>query len=431
MKLSQEQKRLRGTIEGLLDSQRDDLRLRDNLEGLRRDLNFPGLTWYWGPELYRRNRVVFRPFILSYFSEVGLGGTWGFRRIPWSEHADRLVPWLAEARRNRDVSLVRRLLRWKFAGDRWGMDNAAWCREVEREYTSARGPAAQGLVLEEYEGPYQLDEPTALSLYATNRACSGFLLRHLPTRYSFWGGEKREPWRRMIEESLKSGDGLLAFSLYRRQVDAKEWQRDVERLADEVGDPDRLNDELRKRHPEGWGLKLGDGALSLLKRRGRDVFPYIREKLETIVGGWSSSPPEPFINLARERGWWDLWAAVIRTASVPKHFNDAVGSLLDDRRLDDASRIERLKALAGVSGEWNWPGFGLARVHALQDEIAVRLYERSPELVRGPFKPHIVPTWWQGGPGLLKAAQAAGDDELVDLLASRYVTRAIWKSFWN
>jgi len=63
--MTESSKRVKRTIEELLAHQRDDLRLRDHLEGLRRDVAVPGLTWFWGPELYRRNRVVFREFILG------------------------------------------------------------------------------------------------------------------------------------------------------------------------------------------------------------------------------------------------------------------------------------------------------------------------------------------------------------------------------
>ncbi|MGO8872306.1 MAG: gliding motility protein, partial [Acidimicrobiales bacterium] len=223
---------------------------------------------------------------------------------------------------------------------------------------------------------FQLDEPTALALYSVNRATSSFLLRHLPRRFSFWGGEKRAMWRRMIEASLEAADLELAFTLYRRQVDLEEWRRDVERLADEIADPARLCDELRKRHPEGWGLKLGDGVIALLRKLGRDVMPYVREKLESIVGGWYGSSPEPLLELARQRGWWDLWSAVVRSANVPKYFNEETRRVLEEAGLDDTTRVERLRTLAGVSREWNWPGVGLARVHALQDDIATRLYRR-------------------------------------------------------
>ena len=128
MSMSAGTARLKRTIEELLAHQRDDLRLRDHLEGMRRDEALPGLTWFWGPELYRRNRVVFREFILAHFSEfeqVALN----WRRVKWREHADRLDPWLAEARSNRDTLLVRRLLQWKFAKETWGIDEEALRRD--------------------------------------------------------------------------------------------------------------------------------------------------------------------------------------------------------------------------------------------------------------------------------------------------------------
>jgi hypothetical protein len=417
-------KHLMRVIEELLDHQADDLRLRDHLEGLRRDPDLPGLTWFWGPELYRRNRVVFREFILAHLSDIERNPFPGWRRVKWSEHNDRLQPWLDLARRNRDVWLTRRLLRWKFAGEGWSLDHAAWCRELVHEYQSAPGPAAQGVVLDEFDAWFQLDEPTALALYSANPASSSFLLRHLPLRFSFWGAEKRQMWRRLYEAALDKKDSELAFTLYRRQVDLSEWQRDIEKLADEIANPTKLCDELRKRHPEGWALKLGEGVLSLLRRRGRDVMPYVREKLESVVGGWNASPPEPFIEMGREEEWWDLWAATVRSVGIPKYFNKEMQRLLDDPDIDDPARVERLKALAGVSREWNWAGIGLARVHMLEDDVAAGLYRRYPQLVHGPFKPNVVPTWWQGTPKLLDAARKAGDAELVDLLASRYATRA-------
>lgn len=428
--MSSNANRLKRAIEGLLADQRDDLRLRDHFEGLRHDQELPGLTWFWGPELYRRNRAVFRELILAHFATLE-GGIVGLRQVKWSEHAERLEIWLGETRRNRDTWLTRRLLRWKHAKDTWRIDSQTWCRELVQAYQAAAGPAARAVVLDEFDDWFELDESTALALYAVDPGCSQFLLKHLPMKFSFWGGEKRVMWKTMIDVALKHGDEMLAFALYRRQVGLAQWESEIQRLAVAIDDPERLNDELRRRHPEGWGLKLTSGAVALARLRGRDVFPYLREKLESIVGDWFSSSSEPLLKLADENGWWDLWTAMIRTARDPKVFNRAVAGLLDNARLPHSQRIERLRALAGVSREWNWPGLGLAWVHGLDDQLAVRLYQLAPELVRGPFKPNIVPTWWLGGPLLLAAVLAAGDEALIDLLASRYATRAEYAFAWN
>ena len=80
--------------------------------------------------------------------------------------------------------------------------------------------------------------------------------------------------------------------------------------------------------------------------------------------------------------------------------------------------------LAGVSREWNWAGFGLATVHPLEEPVALLLYERFPDLLRGPYKLHIqAHIWGQNYPRLLDRFVAVGDEEMIDLLASRIVTR--------
>ena len=154
-------KALKRKIEDLLAQEPDDLRLRERLEPLRKEPGLSGLTWFWGPELYRRNRVIFREFILAHFSEFELISRLRWQRVGWQEHAERLAGWLALARRHRDVWMTRRLQRWKFAGERWSLDHDAWCRELSREYQAAQGPAAQAIVLDEFDVAGQLDEPAA------------------------------------------------------------------------------------------------------------------------------------------------------------------------------------------------------------------------------------------------------------------------------
>jgi hypothetical protein len=415
-----DEKHLQRTIKQLCDSQPDNLRLRDHVEGLTRDELFPGLTWFWGPLLYQRNRVIFRGLILNHFSDWERGGrVW--KRILWSDHAERLEAWLTSARANRDVALVRRLLRWKYAGKHWGTDSEAWNAALLEDYGSAGTAAARAIVLDEYDDWFQLDENTAVALYQCDRACGPFLLKHLP--HSFWGGEKRALWQRLAQAALAANDEKLHWELYCRQVPIKKWQTDVLALGRQIQDPRRLNDELHRRHPAGYGLKLGDGWIALLESRGRDVMPYVRDKMKEVVGGWYGDDAGPFVKLAERNGWWDLWATAIRASRSDKFFNAAVAGLLGDASLSGRDCLSRLNALAGVSREWNWPGFGLAQVHGLQDDIAVNLYRRYPALVHGPYKPHVTPTWWHGYPKLLDAAQQAGDDELVDLLASRYATQ--------
>ncbi|MND07345.1 hypothetical protein D3C83_292520 [compost metagenome] len=51
---------VRAKVEELLKGS-DDIALRNALDELGKERAFGGLTWLWGPRLYARNKVVFRP----------------------------------------------------------------------------------------------------------------------------------------------------------------------------------------------------------------------------------------------------------------------------------------------------------------------------------------------------------------------------------
>jgi hypothetical protein len=173
-------------------------------------------------------------------------------------------------------------------------------------------------------------------------------------------------------------------------------------------------------------VNLADGFYQLVQRRGRDVFPYVMRHLRQVWGGWfTRGSYGKMADYAREQGWWDLWSALIRTCSGPKEFNKEVLVLLENRALPEQAIIERLLALAGVSREWSWPGLGIATVHQLDESVALKFYERFPDLLRGPYRLHIQGhIWGQTYPKLLEAFIAGGDEEMIDLLASRIVTRS-------
>lgn len=412
---------LRRTIEQLLASQPDNKRLRDNLEGLVNAPSFPGLTWFWGPRLYERSRPIFRPLILNQFSDwLNDGSSW--RRVRWTEHAAELEGWLDAARAARDVGLVRKLQSWKFAKqDGWGRDNPRYCEALKHAYRSAPTPAARAIVLDEFDDWFDLDEASARDLYQADRASSDFILKHLPR--SYWDDKKRAMWDGLGGDARIKGDNKFYFALYRALMPVERWAAEAAQLADGVPDSRRLCDALEERHLSGYGIDRANTMRVLLEKRGRDVMSYIRPHLDDLVGGWRGDPVTPVIKLAEKNGWWDLWASAIRTARNNNHFNTAVVALLDDTSLDEATRLERLRALAGVSREWNWPGVGFVSVHELYDPNAVKLYARFPDLVRGAFRPHVTPRWWRGGNGLLQAVLLAGDEEMIDVLASRYATR--------
>ena len=420
------ERQLRRAIEQLLDAQANNQRLRDHLEGLSRDPLFPGLTWFWGPRLYARSKAVFRPFILNHFSQwIASDKRW--TRVAWADHAADLEAWLRAARTGRDGGLVRRLHRWKYAAAKgWGIDKEGWNAALVEAHRAAPTPAARAIVLDEFDDHFQLDEPTALRLYDKDQSSAAFILKHLPV--SYWSADKRAMWEKLGNLARAHGDEKLFFALYRKLMPVGRWETEVLRLADAVIEQAELNRVLENRHLEGYGNERGGTVLKLLERRGRDVMPYVHAKLAETIGGWGKDQvAAAFIDLAERQGWWDLWSATARAATYPKLFNECIRKLMSNQALGDDLRRERLTALAGASREWNWPGLGLVRIHILDDDLAALVYARYPDLIRGPFRANVAPTWWRGCPNLVQAAQVARDDDLVDTLASRYATRISWR----
>lgn len=421
---------LRRAIEQLIASQPDNRRLRDNLEGLANDPLFPGLTWFWGPRLYARSRAIFRPFILNNFSDWMVDDS-RWLRIGWDDHAAELDGWLAEARASRDSGLVRRLLRWKHANRRgWGLDEARFRAALADAYRQAPTPAARAIVLDEFDDWFELDEPTAMRLYDVDRGSSRFILAHLPR--SYWSGDKRIMWDKLARFASAHNDEAFQLALYRALVPISRWRQDALALARSETDAGKLNAMLLDRHPTGYRNDVAATVIDLVEMRGRDVLPYVQAKLNEVVGGWGrDKEAQRLADLAAARGWWDLWTAAVR-AGPETHYGKAVGQLLDDAAMPGATKRERLKALAGVSMEWNWPGVGLARVHSLEDELASRLYRIYPDLVRGPFRAQVTPRWWSRGYArLVGLARDANDAELMDTLAARYATHVSWDNIYG
>jgi hypothetical protein len=388
----------------------DDVALRTRIEALAGDYRFNSLTPVWGPPLYRRNRVMFRPFILAHFSRWSAGFP-----LRWKgKYQEALEQWLAEADRLDDVELCRQLYAWKMSS--FWRRRRRWQEDLLRRFAAAGALHERNHVLAKYDLGEGIDDETARRLYETDpTAARPFLLGRLPADRGAW----------LQDLARRCGDDPLHFAFYRRRVGLAEWERDVLRLCDEVHEPARLVAELEKRHPEQPDYNLGNSFYQLARRRGRDVFPYLLPHLGQVWRPWMRSWFGNFLALTLEQRWLDLWAALIRTCGDWGEFDRTVAALLADTTLPESDVVERLCLLAGVSHEWNLPGLGIAQVRPLSDPTAATLYARFPDLVRGPFKMHVASAWSAEHPRLLHAVLDADDEDLIDHLASRALTQ-LW-----
>jgi hypothetical protein len=140
---------------------------------------------------------------------------------------------------------------------------------------------------------------------------------------------------------------------------------------------------------------------------------------------------KPFIDLAETNGWWDFWAGLLQQCSSPQLFNAAFERLLNDKE-QDRNRQARLQALADAARiRASSPAHNAkaARINPLHDDVAVRLYHLHPDMLRNAFLPHIIQLQGNNYPRLLQAVLDAKDADLVDVLASHYVTCAEYRHF--
>ena len=409
----------------LLEACLDDVELREELEKICREPAFSGLTWLWGPRLYARNKVLFRPFILSHFSSTRFDPPRTWRAIPWKGRvADILEAWLGEVEERRDVALFRLLYQWRVTPPRsWSPDPKRIYADLLDRFSAAGSAGERRLVLEKFGIWFQLDEETAVRLYEIDPESAGsFILNHLPHRGIF--SQKRGLWSGLYGLAEENDDEKLRFTLYRRQMPLKQWESDAIGLCDHVPEPAELIRNLELRHPETWGRDLGDVYYQMLEKRGRDVMPYLAKHLfQTRSGFFFTTGLDRMLELSRKREWFDFWAALLRISTRPAEFNREINMLLEDRVLAEGEIKRRLIMLAGVSREWNFPGFGLAAIKPLDEKTALKFHDRFPELLRGPFKAAIGPTWAASYPKLVEKLIQVGDEDLIDYMASRQITR--------
>lgn len=401
----------------------DDRALRDALEALARRPRFAEFTWFWGPELASRDRVSFRPFILSNFSSFALNAKGEFFEAWRGASAASLERWLAAVDAADDIELTRRLYTWRLERIPWKERPNAWHKDLLRRFASAADGAARFTALAKIDTGMALDAPTAAALYDVDRAAARrFILTHLP--WLSQRGDARESWAKLLEMS-RDRDPDFHFDLYRRIVGEDRWRRDVLELGRQRLEPAALDAELERRHPRWPFPCTAEVFYELVRARRRDVVPYVVRHAGSVSPRWgflgkreAKGLPE-LLRLASDEGWLDLWAALLRSGASDELFDAEVRGLVRSKTLDANEIQTRLLLIAGHGREAHFPGVSFARVHPLEEDTALELYRRFPALVRGPYRMHVAPGWRQAYPRLARAAIEAGDTELVDYLAAR------------
>ena len=295
-----------------------------------------------------------------------------------------------------------------------------WASKLVSRYAVAASREQRNAILLELDLPYILDEDAALALYRLDAEVSGpFIQRHLPAGRR--AEDERLPWHRLMGHALSRADSALYFALYRRQAPTEQWLRETEQLCRDLTNPYTLCPELEQRHPQRWRAQTGPHLFALAQVHGEAMLPYLVRHGAEIWAGGRRIGYQQIVELAYARGWWELWAALLRGGASAPEYDAAVSALASDGATSDADLMHRLLLLAGVGLA---PGNRARRDKPLREDTILGLYERFPHLVRGPYRNQLDPSSRRPLTGVLELAIRQRDDEVIERLAARLAVRA-------
>jgi hypothetical protein len=294
-----------------------------------------------------------------------------------------------------------------------------WSAELVERFCAALTPDECMRVLVELDRPHTLDEDAALALYrAQPQLSSAFIQRHLPRGRR--ADDPYSPWHRLMGQAQARADEQLYFALYRAQATPEQWARDTGEMAANVADPQALCAELERRHPNRWRPDVGPQLAQLAMQRGEHMLPYLAGRAQEVWSAGRRSGYQQMVELSGRKGWWQLWAALLRSCASAAEYDRAVMALLADHDSEESGVRQRLLLLAGIGPEAAAP----ARLISLRDATLVALYQRFPHFARGPFRRQLEPSPARPLSGLIEAAIEQRDDDLIDHLSARLAVRA-------
>ncbi|WP_224369097.1 gliding motility protein [Hyalangium versicolor] len=439
-RIERQAREMDAAVRAVLQRGLGDTELREALEELSFRPMFREFFWLWGPAISRRNRILFRPLILNHFYplSVNVHGK-GFDAWKKGETTEQLKAWKEEADRQDDVEVFRRLYTWSRPEGPGAKQEEQWRQDLLARVRATQNRAAFNTALAKLDiAIYRLDEPTALALYELNpTSARPFILSHLPTP---WGTpkERNSPdyyWRKLLARTREAGDSSFHAELRRQLTPQDVWRTEVLELCKSVKDATALDAELESRHLRGHIPEpnvTADTFLELAEARGRDVLPYIMRHAHSVFPRWSfwgrrsdTKGLMRLLELAHRNQWLELWSTLLRISASAEIWNEQLRKLVADRLSPEEGVRHRLLLMAGSGREWHMPGVSFAQVQPLDDATAVALYERFPDLMRGPFRMHAASAWQLTYPQLTKQAIALGDAPLIDYLASRMALQAV------
>ena len=222
-----------------------------------------------------------------------------------------------------------------------------WAAELLARFRSADGAAQREQVLRELDRPLLLDEDSALELYRLQPdLASGFIRRHAPRGRR--ADDARLPWA--APDARGAGTRRRRAALRpvpcagpARAVGARHLE-----LARRVANPERLCEELERRHPQRWRADVGPHLHALAQLRGEHMLSYLEGHATEVWSARRRAGRAEMAELARRRGWWELWAQLTVCCTSAAEYDAEVMTLVQDQASPEAQVRQQLLQLAGA-----------------------------------------------------------------------------------
>jgi hypothetical protein len=361
------------------------------LYALARDPRFGAFADVWAPALFERDAAFFTGFLLR---ELGRA----------AEAAPVIRDLLPRAEAGGHDTLFQGLYRYGGAPeDEWNDELRALAASPAPIEEVAAAVARRGL------SRRRLHESTALALLRRDSTRFGpFVVEHMNGWWQVTGGLHT----RLLAEARQLVDEELYWQLFRQLAGGEDWQHALDELARTPVPPERVDAELRRRHPAHVWQADANTMRRVLRTYGLAALTYVEDHI-----GWTArrEPRELLAEIARLGDETRYWQAFFRIGNAAL-WNAELDALLA-RPLD----CETLRRELARRTPPDAPG----SAWRLTPAVALALYRRDPDGAR----PLLLRCVHGAHLDLFAEAEARGDDELLDRLTFECLCEAS-QSMW-
>jgi hypothetical protein len=364
-------------IQAALATDQDRGALLREMEALAQAPGFSEQAPQWAPALYERDPLFFEPFLTNHLS---------------SDQTDVITRLLTRAEAAGQDSFFTALYRKVAREDTWNKELAELAESSLPDDT-----VVQMLLRRQADSWLSLTDKTATALYRRDPARLGAFVRE----HAQQSWRQKEGYKQLREAARQRGDDDLYWALFRELADEREWQAEARRLLASDTPPERIADELTKRHPEHlWNVDTGVIA-DIVEKYGRAALPYVQEHLTWITRRAAPKLLSRIKKLGDENLYWPIFFK----AGDSKQWNEALRELLA-QPLGAEELAAQLPLRTPPVRRWGgW---------ALEEDVALGLYRRDPQRF-APFLERFAHGSFDEA--LFVEAQAKQDEDFLDYLS--------------